>query len=105
MNTGLIGQPTAWSQNVAAVGPTVEAGLAAVADSANGLGQGNGYESLLDISRWHPDNDQLVDAKPAPVNPLASPATGLTIAEASPRFDAGTESTAPTNAPWPRLNG
>ncbi len=88
MNTGLIGQPTAWSQDVAAVGPTVDAGSIAVADSANGLRPGSGYDSILDISQWHQDDGRLARAEPSGAAPLANRATGLATAAASPRLNA-----------------
>jgi hypothetical protein len=88
MNTSLIGQPSAWSENVAVVGPTVEAGSIAVADSANGLGQGSVYALMLDTSRWHRDDVRLGETGPAAVDPLANPANRLATGVASPRLDA-----------------
>ena len=88
MNTSLIGQPSAWSENVAAVGPTVEAGSIAVADSANGLGQASVYALMLDTSRWHRDDDRLGESGPTGIDPLGNPANRLATEVASPRLDA-----------------
>ena len=58
LNTGLIGTPTVAGQSAGAVGPMVDGGSTAVANSGNGLDPAVRYESAID---W---NDWLEDAAP-----------------------------------------
>jgi methionine-rich copper-binding protein CopC len=92
-NTGPIGQPTVWSENVAVVGPTVEAGSIAMAESANGLGQGNSYGLMLDTSSSQHAEVPLTTALPARKDSLPDPATRLAMEVPSPRSDVKSEST------------
>ena len=105
MNTSLIGQPTAWSENVAVVGPTVEAGSIAVADSANGLGQASGYTLMLETSRLHSDADRLGETERANADPLANPANRLVTAVAPPSLDPTTSAARADERAWPRPTG
>jgi hypothetical protein len=73
-NTGLIGQPTLMNQSVAAVGPTVEAGSTAVANSGNGFDPGITYWSTLDVSEWLGNEAQLAELKKAGQQPAPADA-------------------------------
>ena len=73
LNTGLMGQPTAGGQNVAPVGPAVETGSIAVADSTTGLPPGIRYESMS-TSGADPA-DQQAEATPTPDGTVANDPT------------------------------
>lgn len=62
LNTGLIGQPVLSSQSLPAIGPIVDGGSTALANSANSLDPSISYETTLDLNTW------LEDQQP-PVNP------------------------------------
>jgi Bacterial pre-peptidase C-terminal domain len=68
LNTGLIGPPALSSQNLPVVGPTVDGGSMALANSGNSLGPGFDYASTLDLSNWLADQQQpaIVDQAVAP---------------------------------------
>jgi len=72
MNTGLIGQPTLGGQNVAPVGPAVEAGSIAVADSTTGLQPGILYESVSASGPMPGGGDQLGQAEPTRMGTVAN---------------------------------
>ena len=63
LNTGLIGQPALASQSLAAVGPSVEAGSPALADSGNSLLPSIRYGSAIDWSKWLVDEENIVVAE------------------------------------------
>ncbi len=73
-NTGLIGQPTLTSQSVGAVGPTVETGSNAVANSGNGLDSEISYGTTLDWNAWLGNGEQLADRKEAAPQPVPADA-------------------------------
>jgi len=72
LNTGLIGQPTPAGQNVTPVGPTVDEGSIAVADSTTGLQPGLRYESMSASGPGPGDSDQSGQAKPAGAGTVAN---------------------------------
>ena len=63
LNTGLIGPPVLSSQSLPAVGPMVDGGSTALANSGNSLDSSISYESTLDLNNWLKDH-------PPPVNPV-----------------------------------
>jgi len=71
LNTGLIGQPTPMGQSVAPVGPTVETGSIAVADSTTGLQPGIRYESMSVSGPTPGDGVRLGQAEPTGVGTVA----------------------------------
>ena len=77
-NTGLLGQPTLMNQSVAAVGPTVEAGSTALANSGNGFDLGITYWSTLDVSEWLGNEAQLAELKKAGQQPAPADAAVVT---------------------------
>ncbi|MFI5455036.1 MAG: DVUA0089 family protein [Isosphaerales bacterium] len=72
LNTGLIGQPTPAGQNVTPVGPTVDEGSIAVADSTTGLQPGLRYESMSAPGPGQGNSDQSGEVKPAGAGPVAN---------------------------------
>ncbi len=80
LNSGLIGQPTVGSQNVAAVGPSVAAGSTALTDTGNSLLSGIQYGSTIDWSEWLGDAENLAGAPPG--GPKAPP-QDIAVARAS----------------------
>jgi len=92
LNTGLMGQPTPGGQNVAPVGPTVEAGSIAVADSTTGLQPGIRYESTS--APGPGDGDQLGEAVPTGAGTVANDqAIRLAAGGAELRLDPEAQST------------
>jgi hypothetical protein len=64
LNTGLIGLPTSIEQNVAPVGPTVETGSIALADSSPGLHPGIRYEFTPGSDGGLDDGEPLRELQP-----------------------------------------
>jgi hypothetical protein len=64
LNTGLMGQPTLESQSLAVIGPAVEAGSTALADSGNN-NVSNWYGSAINWSAWVAHEDNLVEVEAA----------------------------------------
>ena len=62
LNTGLIGPPVLSSQSLPAVGPMVDGGSTALANSGNSLDPSISYESTLDLNIW-------LEGQQPPVNP------------------------------------
>jgi hypothetical protein len=62
LNTGLIGSPVFSSQSLPAIGPVVDGGSTALANSGNGLDPRISYERTLDLNDWLEDQQ-------VPVNP------------------------------------
>ncbi len=62
LNTGLIGPPVLSSQSLPAVGPMVDGGSTALANSGNSLDPSISYESTLDLNIWR-------EGQEPPVNP------------------------------------
>jgi Bacterial pre-peptidase C-terminal domain len=63
LNTGLIGQPTLGSQNLAVVGPSVPTGSTALANNGNSLISEFQFGSTIDWSQWLMDEESLPDAE------------------------------------------
>ena len=61
LNTGLIGPPVLSSQSLPAVGPMVDGGSTALANSGNSLDPSISYESSLDLNTWLEDQQPLVN--------------------------------------------
>jgi hypothetical protein len=72
LNTSLIGLATPSAHNVAPVGPTVETGAVALADSSTGLHPGIGYGSLPPSSAELGNTEPSDDAQPTASETLAS---------------------------------
>ena len=86
-NTGLIGQPTSGSQNIAVVGPTVSAASTALAENGNSLISETHYGSMIDWSEWLGDGENLADVQP----PQEKAAADLAVVQARARTEAHPE--------------